>query len=283
MFFYDLQHLFCAESAAMKAVFRKIKLLDLFVSEPNPLFFGNPRNEELNTWNNGNWLKSRFHFSFAEWTAGRGNFGCLRVVNDDLVQPARGFGKHSHADMEIVTYILEGELTHQDSMGTSENLTRGSIQFMTAGRGVEHEEHNRSKANPLRFIQTWITPRRRGLTPNYGSFSAKDTNIGDQRQNKWCHMVGDQGSSSAKIQINQDCNLYVAEIDAARTVSFSLSEGRQGYLICVEGSAIVDGETLARHEACELIASCPGTTVAVQGVQGDERTHCMLFEMAISK
>jgi len=167
-------------------------------------------------------------------------------------------------------------------MGTSETLSRGSIQFMTAGRGVEHEEHNRNNDKPLRFIQTWITPRRRGLTPNYGSFSAANTNIEGERRNKWCHMVGDQGSSGAKIQINQDCNLFVAEIDAAQTVDFSLKEGRQGYLICVEGSAMVDGKVLIRHEACELTTAA-GSTVVVQGVSGDERTHCMMFEMSKSK
>jgi len=267
----------------MTAFSKKVKISDLFVSEPNPAWFGNPVNEALKTWSNGNWLKSRFHFNFAEWTSGGGSFGCLRVVNDDLVQPSRGFGRHGHADMEIVTYILDGDLTHKDSMGTSETLSRGSIQFMTAGRGVEHEEHNLNNDMPLRFIQTWITPRRRGLTPNYGSFSAKNTDIGDQRKNKWCHMVGDQGSSSsAKIQINQDCNLFVAEIDAAQTVVFTLNEGRQGYLICVEGSAMVDGNLLARHEACELTSEA-GSTVAVQGVAGDERTHCMLFEMSKSR
>jgi quercetin 2,3-dioxygenase len=181
--------------------------------------------------------------------------------------------------MEIVTYILSGELTHKDSMGTSETLSRGSIQFMTAGTGVEHEEHNLSKENDLRFIQTWIMPRKRGLKPNYGSFSA-DTALENDRNNKWLHMVGDQGSDgSSKIQINQDCNLYVTEIEAGVCVNFELKEGRQAYLLCVEGSATVNGSQLLRHEACELIGGSD-TLLDIEGMSGDEKTHCMLFEMS---
>merc|ERR1712159_863460 len=99
----------------------------------------------------------------------RSNFGVLRVMNDDLVQPARGFGTHPHRDMEIVTFVVRGSLSHQDSMGTQETLGRGSIQFMTAGRGVQHSEHNLHKSQDLRFIQMWLVPRSRGLQPSYGS------------------------------------------------------------------------------------------------------------------
>merc|ERR1712216_814798 len=97
------------------------------------------------------------------------NFGVLRVLNDDLVQPARGFGAHPHRNTEICTYVVEGDLTHKDSMGTAGTLTRGAIQFMTAGSGVTHSEHNRSPDKPLRFIQMWINTRENGLAPNYGS------------------------------------------------------------------------------------------------------------------
>ena len=266
----------------MSARIRKIGIKDLFVSEPNPAWFGNPGNDAKNSnWSNSNWLKSRFHFSFAEWNGGRGNYGCLRVVNDDLVQPKRGFGKHGHGNMEICTYVLDGSLYHKDSMGTSESLPRGSIQFMTAGTGVQHEERNLSAGKPLRFIQTWILPRSRGLKPNYGSFSA-DSSVQEERTNKWLHLVGDVKSNtgSSKIQINQDCNLYVAEIDAENTLSFDLLNGRQGYLICVEGSASVNSRTeLLRHEACEVTGTGANSLV-IQGNAGDEKTHVMLFEMA---
>lgn len=109
-------------------------------------------------WDAPNWLTSRFHFSFAEWSEGKPSFGVLRVLNDDRVQPSRGFGTHGHANMEIITYIVEGELTHQDSMGTAETLGRGAVQFMTAGHGVRHSEHNHSPDKPLRFIQVSSCP-----------------------------------------------------------------------------------------------------------------------------
>ena len=111
----------------------------LYHSEPPPSMFGNDENEDSPTWTNPNWLKSRFHFSFAEYhDPSNDHFGVLRVMNDDLVQPLRGFGMHPHRDMEIVTYILEGHLTHQDSMnrGMAQKIGRGSVQFMTAGTGV---------------------------------------------------------------------------------------------------------------------------------------------------
>lgn len=108
---------------------------------------------------NKNWLKSRFHFNFAEYHSGPSQFGHLRVMNDDLVQPRRGFGMHPHRDMEIMTFIIHGKLTHKDSMGTEETLGRGGVQFMTAGRGIRHSEHNLHD-EPLRFVQCWVMPRR---------------------------------------------------------------------------------------------------------------------------
>jgi quercetin 2,3-dioxygenase len=166
-------------------------------------------------------------------------------------------------------------------MGTSETLSRGSVQFMTAGTGVQHEEHNHSTENPLRFIQTWILPRSRGLKPNYGSFRATATSK-EERTNKWLHLVGDVKSKpNSKIHINQDCNLYVAEIDAGKTLSFDLMNGRQGYMICVEGTASVNGIELQRHEACEVFGNGEKSLV-VEGKNADEKSHLMLFEMTVN-
>jgi len=135
------------------------------------------------SWTNKNWLMSRFHFSFAEYNNPQNsNFGVLRVMNDDLVQPKRGFGEHPHRDVEICTYIVEGALTHQDSIGTPpETLSRGSVQFMTAGKGVSHSEHNLSPTDPLRFIQIWITPNQHSLKPAYGSSMGNE----EKRKNQW--------------------------------------------------------------------------------------------------
>jgi hypothetical protein len=122
---------------------RVIPAEKLFISEPDPSWFGNQANPILGdpAWTRDNWLRSIFHFSFAEYMNSKNtNFGVLRVLNDDLVQPRRGFGTHPHGDAEILTYVVEGDLTHRDDVGTHETLGRGSLQFMTSGTGIRHSE-----------------------------------------------------------------------------------------------------------------------------------------------
>ena len=180
----------------------------LFASEPKPELFGNPGNPtpgspESHLWSQKNWLKSRFHFNFAEYGHGPHSFGVLRVMNDDLVQPRRGFGAHPHRDMEILTVIVDGKLTHKDSTGAEETLGRGSIQFMTAGTGVLHSEHNLQE-QPLRFIQCWVLPRKRGLPPNYGSMQVEQI-VQQQRRNEWFHAASDVlQPNTTPIKVNQD-------------------------------------------------------------------------------
>lgn len=255
----------------------KVPASSLFISEPRPEMFGNGGNTANDPhWNNGNWLKSRFHFSFAEYyDPNRFKFGVLRVMNDDLVQPDRGFGQHPHRDMEICTYVVDGSLTHKDSMGTEESLPRGSIQFMTAGKGVLHSEYNNSKTNILRFVQIWITPRSFGLKPNYGSM----TGDAPSRQNQWAHLVSDvQQDYSSPVKINQDANIYVAEMDEGKSLSFTLHEGRQAYLLCIEGSVEVKNgtqtESMDRHDAAKLYGSCSLEFIAL-----DAKCHLLLLEM----
>ncbi|CAE7720391.1 unnamed protein product [Symbiodinium pilosum] len=180
------------------------------MSEPNPAWFGNRPNPEFREpgWTNRNWLKSRFHFNFAEYDEGPSGFGVLRVMNDDLVQPKRGFGMHPHRDMEIVTFIIQGSLTHRDSTGTDETIGRGGVQFMTAGTGIRHSEHN-LQSTALRFVQCWVVPRRRGLRPKYGSMLGNAEAEG-MRWNRWAHVVCDaDGEHKAPVQIYQDCNVFL--------------------------------------------------------------------------
>ena len=258
--------------------FRKISSAEIFISEPEPAWFGNDPNEPQNpNWTNSNWLKSRFHFSFAEWSGGRTRMGSLRVVNDDLIQPSRGFGTHGHRDMEIITYILKGGLTHQDSMGTEETLGRGSIQYMTAGTGVMHSEKNLSSNQELRLIQSWILPKSKGLNPRYGSFQGNNGN-GNQRLNRWHHLVSDIGQNG-QVQINQDFNLFVSEIDTQKSLSFELSQGRQAYAVCLEGSLKIKSMLLERHEACEIRGGNEPVRINFYGQKGEEKTHVLLYEM----
>lgn len=258
---------------------RKVSKDMLYVSEPNPMYFGNPVNAQNDPhWTNKNWLKSRFHFSFAEYT-NRNNlgFGVLRVMNDDLVQPARGFGAHPHRDMEICTFIVDGQLTHQDSMGTAESLGPNSIQFMTAGTGVVHSESNEDKTNPLRFIQIWIVPRRRGLEPKYGSMRGDGC---DWQLNQWNHLVSDVENTQVKtpVKINQDANLSVVELSPGSEVPLTIEPGRQAYFLQVKGASELESSStrLVQHEAAELKGPM---TLAVRNTDAEINALCLVIEM----
>eukprot|EP01102_Stenamoeba_stenopodia_P004415 TRINITY_DN14726_c0_g1_i1.p1 TRINITY_DN14726_c0_g1~~TRINITY_DN14726_c0_g1_i1.p1 ORF type:complete len:286 (+),score=41.42 TRINITY_DN14726_c0_g1_i1:161-1018(+) len=212
------------------ASFRKINSGDLYVSKPT------------------HWLESRFHFSFAEYYNPKNqNFGVLRVMNDDIVKPRNGFGMHPHRDQEIISYIVEGYLTHQDSQGNKETLGRGSVQYMSAGRGVYHSEMNESKDKYTRFIQIWISPSSRGLPTQYGS----RTYDPKQRLNTLHHIVAPINAQNNKelIGINQDANIFVSEVTPGSTIHYELKENRQSYLLCIEGDLLVSGEqsTSNRH------------------------------------
>ena len=269
----------------------------LYVSTPNPIYFGNPSNPPVQdpNWTHENWLQSRFHFSFAEYRNPENmKFGVLRVINDDLIQPERGFATHGHNDMEIVTYIVHGELTHEDSMGNVETLGRGGLQYMTAGTGVEHSEHNNHPEKPLRCIQTWIVPSEYDLTPNYGSYRITDSDL--QKKNQWRHLVSNIKNTSAvaPVKINQDLDCFVAELEQGVQLTHELLNNRQAYLLCIEGSITMSGhatsnetagtQTLRKYDACEITGT--GGTLVVCAVetetteQGTALAHVMLFVMA---
>lgn len=230
------------------SVIEKVPASSLFVSEPSPYMFGNPSNKMTKNWTNENWLKSRFHFSFAEYhDRDRSNFGVLRVMNDDLVQPERGFGTHPHRDMEIVTYVVDGQLTHQDSKGNMETLGRGSVQYMTAGTGVRHSERNDSPDKPCRFIQMWINPTQRDLPVNYGSY------VGDEAQRKgvWQHLCsGVNASAKTPIKIHQDANIFVSEIAAGNDICFHVPEDRQAYVLAIESKDALVKQNAADSDKC---------------------------------
>ncbi|GAB5363179.1 hypothetical protein AAMO2058_000861100 [Amorphochlora amoebiformis] len=262
-----------SKAPQLRTALRYIPSDKLFVSEPVPRMFGNPPNKRTENWTNDNWLKSRFHFSFAEYNNfGNSNYGVLRVMNDDLVQPKRGFGTHGHRNMEIVTYVVQGKLSHQDSLGTKESLGRGSIQFMTAGTGVAHSETNDDQ-EPLRFIQMWLLPTSNGLKPNYGSMCGDNLDL----TNKFAHLVSSvESSRDTPVKINCDANIQVAEISKGKTVEIDLKEGRQAYFLAVEGNPVISGsfgkQSFKQHDAAELKG---GESFIVQGPG-----HVLVVEMA---
>jgi len=197
---------------------------------------------------NHGWLKSIFHFSFADYYNRQNmNFGVLRVLNDDLVKPNSGFDPHPHKDMEIISYIVKGELTHGDSMGNLSTLSRGDVQYMSAGSGVVHSEHNLGKEE-LRFLQLWILPNEKQLLPAYGDHRFVES----QRHNQWLQIVSSKAKDSP-IKINQDVLISVSEIEASKSLSYHVSQNRQAYLVLIEGQAEINQQSLIERDALEIV------------------------------
>ncbi|GAA0070475.1 pirin family protein [Clostridium sardiniense] len=194
------------------------------------------------------WLKSSFYFSFAEYfNIDNMHFGPLRVLNDDLIEAGTGFDTHPHENMEIITYIVSGELTHGDSMGNKRTLSRGNMQYMSAGTGVYHSEHNLSD-DMLRLLQIWIIPDKQGLKPQYGDF---EFNF-DDRRNNFLHMVSSM-EGNAPIKINQDVNIYTLFLEEGKEIEFKVEDGRQVYLVQIEGNSIINNIKVNERDALEII------------------------------
>jgi len=232
------------------------------------------------------WLESRFHFSFSDFIdLNRMNFGALRVLNDDLVKPREGFGAHPHRDAEIFSYVVDGELTHQDSMGNKEALGRGCVQYMSAGKGVVHSEMNDGDST-CRFLQVWLTPDRRGHKPQYGSsvYSKAD------RHNRLLHILGGTGEppawrdvhASECIKLHQDANVYVSELDAGKELHIGLGADRQVYMVVIEGALSANGETLRTRDGAKVVsrAKADGPDDTLVLTAGKDGAHLMLIEMA---
>lgn len=213
------------------------------------------------------WLRSKFHFSFAEYyNPDNKNFGVLRVLNDDLVEPSQGFDIHPHRDMEIISYVVNGQLTHGDSMGNKRALSRGHIQYMSAGTGVYHSEHNFGN-EMLRFLQIWIYPDKKGHNPNYGDymFEWKD------RKNNWLHTVSPK-EGNAPIKVNQDVNIYVLDLDKDNEIGFKVENGRQAYLVQIEGSSDINSVVLGNRDAIEIVEE----DIQVKAI---DQSHFLIIEM----
>jgi redox-sensitive bicupin YhaK (pirin superfamily) len=196
------------------------------------------------------WLDSHFHFSFADYyNPDNIQFGALRVWNDDMVQPGTGFGKHGHQNMEIISYVIQGELTHGDSMGNRHTLTRGQVQYMSAGTGVVHSEMNLGRGL-LRFFQIWILPDQDGYPPAYGDHRF----LMEDRLGRWLPIATQAGNadSEAPIQVHADINAYAAVIEKGQTLGFNVAAGRQAYLVLAEGEAQVAGIHLKMRDAIEI-------------------------------
>ncbi len=215
------------------------------------------------------WLESRFHFSFAEYRNPNNiNFGVLRVLNDDIVHPMSGFDMHPHSNMEIISYIVDGEITHKDSMGNSETLKRGEVQYSSAGDGIYHSEHNLHKSLDLRLLQIWIIPPKAGLPRLYGSKKYEK----NQRENKLLNIVSSQ-NGNADIKIYQDINIYVSELEKNKTINFDIKKDRQVYFVQIEGNSQIDDIILNNGDALEIV------DVEKLEIKALENSHFLFIEM----
>lgn len=180
------------------------------------------------------WIQSTHHYSSENNTNSKiKNFGVLKVLNDDIILPRSGFHNHPQYDMEILSYVVDGELTHGDSLGNEVHLEKETMQYISAGSGITYEEHNFGN-NPLRLIQIWIEPNMKLGNPIYEKKSFK---FGD-RKNQWVYMASSK-YGLAPIKINQDVNIYTAYTESEKTLDFRIFNNRQGYLVQVKGKSFI--------------------------------------------
>lgn len=219
---------------------------------------------------NHGWLESWHTFSFADYfDPAQMGFGTLRVINDDRIAPAQGFGTHPHRDMEIITYMLEGTLEHQDSMGHRMVLRSGEVQRMSAGTGVSHSEFNASGTDSVHLLQIWILPERQGLAPEYEQkpFSLEESPARFR-------LIASPNGREGSLTIHQDVLLYAARLSEDDTLEHHFMLGRRGYLHVATGDLILDGH---------LLRAGDGVRISQQeriALGSPKRAEILLFDLA---
>ncbi len=200
---------------------------------------------------NHGWLDSYHSFSFANYHDPNWmGFSVLRVINEDVIAPSQGFGMHSHRDMEIVTYILQGNLAHKDSLGNVEVIRQGHVQRMTAGTGITHSEFNASDTEPVHLLQIWILPNQQGLVPSYEDKFFEDA----QKQNQWCLLASEKGENNSLI-VHQDMSLFSAKLSERKTLDYVLKDSRSAYFQVASGSVEINQQMLAAGDAAMFDAA----------------------------
>ena len=214
------------------------------------------------------WLDSYHTFSFADYHDPKWmGYRSLRVINDDLVMPRMGFGRHPHRDMEIITYILSGQLAHQDSMENGRTITAGEFQYMAAGTGVQHSEQNPSGTEAVHLLQVWIMPDEKGVTPRYAEKSMKEAATGA------LHLITSKTGRDDSMAIHQDADLWLAKLDAGQSVTHPLAPGRHAWLHVAEGEVTLNGQALSGGDA----AAVSGETSLE--LSGTKTAQVLLFDL----
>jgi redox-sensitive bicupin YhaK (pirin superfamily) len=205
------------------------------------------------------WLDSRHSFSFGDYRdPGRMGFRALRVINEDRVEPGRGFDPHSHRDMEIVSYVLGGALEHRDSLGNGSQIRPGDVQRMSAGTGITHSEYNPSAAEPVHFLQIWLLPERGGLAPSY-----EQRHFAPAELRGGLRLVASRDGREESVRVHQDVRIYAALLEPGERASHALAPGRHAWLQVARGRVALgdaalaagDGAALSGEPAVELVAA----------------------------
>ncbi|HEY4081578.1 MAG TPA: pirin family protein [Burkholderiaceae bacterium] len=223
------------------------------------------------------WLKSFHSFSFADYyDPKRMGFGALRVINEDRVEAGRGFGTHGHRDMEIISYVLNGELAHKDSMGNGEAggehagvIRPGDVQRMSAGTGVMHSEFNNAKDQQTHFLQIWVMPDQKGVAPSY---EQKHFAPADKRG--CLRLVASGDGADGSVSIHADARLYAGLFDGVEAAELALKPGRLAYVHLVRGQLTVNGQTLSAGDALQL-SDVPSVTVGA-----GQDAEVLVFDLA---
>jgi redox-sensitive bicupin YhaK (pirin superfamily) len=216
------------------------------------------------------WLDSHHSFSFADYyDPQQMGFRALRVINEDRVAPAKGFGTHPHRDMEIISYVLEGGLAHRDSLGTGSEIRPGDVQRMSAGTGVSHSEFNASQTDAVHFLQIWLVPSQRGIAPSY---EQKNFSNADKRGR--LRVVAAPDGRDGSVTIHSDATLYSGLFDSGESASLTLEKGRHGWVQVARGSLRVNGQTLSAGDGAAL------SDVTQLTLEGIEHAEVLVFDLA---
>jgi quercetin 2,3-dioxygenase len=216
------------------------------------------------------WLESAHTFSFNDYIDPQHmGFRHLRVINDDRVKPGMGFGTHSHRDMEIITYVLEGALEHRDSTGNGSVIRPGDVQRMSAGTGISHSEYNHSPTTPVHFLQIWIQPEHQGLAPSYEQRSFTP----EELRGQWRLIAARDGREGAVV-VHQDVDVLVAQLEPGEQVAYHLQRGRHAWVQSAGGGVTLNGVSLKEGDGAAVSDTAEFTIAAT------DRSEVLLFDLA---
>ena len=219
------------------------------------------------------WLNSYFTFSFADYYDPKHmHFRSLRVINDDKVAPGRGFGMHPHNDMEIVTYVLDGELAHKDSMGTGATIVPGEVQRMSAGTGVLHSEYNQSQSDEVHLLQIWIMPEKRGIEPSYEQKFFAD----EEKLNRF-RIVASRDGKDGSVKINQDASIHATLLEEGKSATYTLDTGRHAWVQVARGSVTLNGKALNAGDGAAISEE---QQITLTGNTNGKKAEVLLFDLA---